>query len=440
MAEPVKKDDALAAAVREAFQRHMENARLASLSNKPVTPPAEVKRPVLATATVRQLELRAEPQPKAPDPVRSDVVAKRFEEPRLPSVDNSPLPALPTIDIVDSRQHRNSAERRDSPSVEPKSVDVLPRAPKDARPGQRPASGDAPASARPAVPLAPPPPANDRPARIAADRMREREPKAPQQVEGFEALEERPADAKANRAVIAPPTPRPRVSQRRDAANGNQGVHFGTGSRREVQQRSSSRWIVLAALGAASLLCIGIGGYVWISASAPSSKAGAVEGRDTTSAQPATKTALAPAPGAKIAAAPAPTSAPVQKIVSSLPGASEQDSAAPKSDASRPESPVAARTVQTTTITLDAIDLAVQDARERMGTGDVAAARLILERFREGGDPRALFALAETYDPAMVRDATLADPKQAQELYEAAGRAGFAASADRLARLQLEKQ
>ena len=32
MAEPVKKDDALAAAVREAFQRHMENARLAALS------------------------------------------------------------------------------------------------------------------------------------------------------------------------------------------------------------------------------------------------------------------------------------------------------------------------------------------------------------------------------------------------------------------------
>ena len=37
MAEPVKKDDALAIAVREAFQRHMENARLAAL----VTPAPE---------------------------------------------------------------------------------------------------------------------------------------------------------------------------------------------------------------------------------------------------------------------------------------------------------------------------------------------------------------------------------------------------------------
>src|SRR3954471_22652354 len=35
MADPVKKDDALAAAVREAFQRHMENARLASQVKKP---------------------------------------------------------------------------------------------------------------------------------------------------------------------------------------------------------------------------------------------------------------------------------------------------------------------------------------------------------------------------------------------------------------------
>ena len=61
MAEPVKKDDALAAAVREAFQRHMENARLASLTPRPPLL-SEVKRPTPPVVPVRQLELKAEPQ------------------------------------------------------------------------------------------------------------------------------------------------------------------------------------------------------------------------------------------------------------------------------------------------------------------------------------------------------------------------------------------
>ena len=102
------------------------------------------------------------------------------------------------------------------------------------------------------------------------------------------------------------------------------------------------------------------------------------------------------------------------------------------------ELPANARTVRTTAIRLDAIDLALQDARERIASGDIPAARAILERFREGGDARTLVGLAETYDPSIVPDATYADSRQAQALYEAAGKAGFAGTADRLAKLQFD--
>jgi hypothetical protein len=96
--------------------------------------------------------------------------------------------------------------------------------------------------------------------------------------------------------------------------------------------------------------------------------------------------------------------------------------------------------VKTTTVRLDAIDLALQDARERVASGDIPAARAILERFREGGDARALVGLAETYDPTIIRDASYADTMKAQALYLAAGEAGFAGSADRITRLNFYPQ
>ena len=90
-------------------------------------------------------------------------------------------------------------------------------------------------------------------------------------------------------------------------------------------------------------------------------------------------------------------------------------------------------------VRLDAIDLALRDARERMASGDVPAARVILERFREGNDPRTLVGLAETYDPSIVPDAIYADARQAKALYEAAGRAGFTGVVERLSKLGLSE-
>ena len=180
-----------------------------------------------------------------------------------------------------------------------------------------PAPRPAPVAARPnapaaAAPLAPPFPANDRDMQLATERLRDRqitlgspgERPRRSDVPQSKAAEERPANG-ASRVTIAPPVARTRPAPRRDAANSNQGMHFGTGSRREVQERSSSRWIILAVLGAASLLCIGIGGYVWLSAAAP--RTGAIEGRVSVPVSAPAPVAVVPAP---IAVAPAVPAAP----------------------------------------------------------------------------------------------------------------------------------
>jgi hypothetical protein len=193
------------------------------------------------------------------------------------------------------------------------------------------------------------------------------------------------------------------------AANSNRGSRFGSGRKQEVSESTSRRWLV-PGLALLAVVIIGIGVYVWIGAGIPPMWSG----------QPQN-------PGPASSAAPAPQSA----LPGALPGA--LPAAAPVPAGAAPVT----RTVKTSTITLDAVDLAVQDARERMASGDVAAARLILERYRDGGDPRAVFALAETYDPSVTKDPAFSDAKQAQALYEAAEKAGFAGSADRLARLNV---
>ena len=86
---------------------------------------------------------------------------------------------------------------------------------------------------------------------------------------------------------------------------------------------------------------------------------------------------------------------------------------------------------------MDEVDQAVQSARELLASGDVIGARDALESYRSGTDPRALFALAETYDPAIVKDPSQANAAQAKAFYEAAAKAGSQDSAERLARLAL---
>ena len=44
----------------------------------------------------------------------------------------------------------------------------------------------------------------------------------------------------------------------------------------------------------------------------------------------------------------------------------------------------------------------VERARELIKTGDISAARLLLERAMRSGSPQATFQLAETYDPQVL--------------------------------------
>ena len=493
MAEPVKKDDALAAAVREAFQRHMENARLAALSGgrsstghaprpeRIVSVPDEEEQVMTSEAKSGSTAVedgRADgDEDRRPHDFASSLAADlhvqesasaeaalaqpTLEEesadakPRLPTVGTSradqrisapvvrePLPSstLPADPALAATQTARGSDAQaiavttDRPPVV-RTGEIVPAGRR--RPPTRP-GGDLPqigAEARysPAPPsrgeasryhpvqeraperqLAPPSPANDREIRLRAARARERE-----QLAAFSGRPERPAprrEALVTTHALEPPqdldpgthpaTPEPASSRgrrpaprSRDADNANflRESRFGSGGKAEERARTTKRWIIFILAMLVGAAAVGAAAYVWL--------------------LPVGHNLAVPLPDGKSDAVAPPAA----------PGPS---SMAPESGPSR--------TVKTTAIKLNSIDLALQDARERIVSGDIPAARAILERFREAGDARTLVGLAETYDPSIVPDATYADARQAQLLYEAAGRAGFPGTADRLARLQFE--
>jgi len=92
--------------------------------------------------------------------------------------------------------------------------------------------------------------------------------------------------------------------------------------------------------------------------------------------------------------------------------------------------------------TLDAETLAalMTRAKSLLALGDIAAARLLLERAADAQDASAAFLLAQTYDPAVlgVRDARsiTADPVMARDWYRKAASFGSADAQQRLTQLQ----
>jgi len=78
---------------------------------------------------------------------------------------------------------------------------------------------------------------------------------------------------------------------------------------------------------------------------------------------------------------------------------------------------------------------------ELMAAGDIASARTMFERVAEEGDAAAAFALAETYDPAVLKAMPLRggitpDAGLARRWYEKARDMGSSSAAERLARLR----
>jgi hypothetical protein len=92
--------------------------------------------------------------------------------------------------------------------------------------------------------------------------------------------------------------------------------------------------------------------------------------------------------------------------------------------------------------TLDAETLAalMTRAKSLLALGDIAAARLLLERAANAQDASAAFLLAQTYDPAVlgVRDtrSITADPVMARDWYRKAASFGSADAQQRLTQLQ----
>jgi hypothetical protein len=77
-------------------------------------------------------------------------------------------------------------------------------------------------------------------------------------------------------------------------------------------------------------------------------------------------------------------------------------------------------------------------ARLLINQGNISAARIVLERAAETGDGRALFVLAETFDPNVLSAwgtlGTLGDAARAQELYAKALAGGVEEARSRLGR------
>ena len=100
-----------------------------------------------------------------------------------------------------------------------------------------------------------------------------------------------------------------------------------------------------------------------------------------------------------------------------------------RDDASDGPTPVAA------SVNLDLPRLMAR-ARLLLVQGDISAARIVLERAAEGGNAPALFALAETFDPAMLSAwgtlGTQGDVARAQDLYAKAFAGGVLEAKERM--------
>jgi hypothetical protein len=124
---------------------------------------------------------------------------------------------------------------------------------------------------------------------------------------------------------------------------------------------------------------------------------------------------VAPTPPAPVAAAPAPAPQP--------PAAAAATAPKPKAGPSASE-----------------ISLFTGRARDLIKSGDIAGARLLLERAASGEDGPALLALAETYDPAVLGRwgvvGVRPDVERARSLYQKAAERGVSAAKERILALR----
>jgi TPR repeat protein len=81
----------------------------------------------------------------------------------------------------------------------------------------------------------------------------------------------------------------------------------------------------------------------------------------------------------------------------------------------------------------------IRRAKGLLAAGDIAPARLLLERAADAQEPSAAFLLAQSYDPAVLKSAALgiaSDLAVARAWYQKAAQLGSADAQRRLAQLQ----
>jgi hypothetical protein len=137
-------------------------------------------------------------------------------------------------------------------------------------------------------------------------------------------------------------------------------------------------------------------------------------------AMAAPATAMAAPASAMAAAAPPPSSAPapaasgVQMAAAPLTGPVETPVAAPPAPL-----PPAVRQLER-----DEVEMLIRRGQQFLAAGDLAAARVLLQRAAEARDPRAALALGATYDPNVLQQlgvrGIVADVAQARTWYERA--------------------
>lgn len=91
------------------------------------------------------------------------------------------------------------------------------------------------------------------------------------------------------------------------------------------------------------------------------------------------------------------------------------------------------------TLDADTLTALMTRARSLLGVGDIAAARLLLERAANARDATAALLLAQTYDPAVLGTndtrSVIADPAAARDWYQRAASLGSAEARQRLGQL-----
>jgi TPR repeat protein len=110
--------------------------------------------------------------------------------------------------------------------------------------------------------------------------------------------------------------------------------------------------------------------------------------------------------------------------------------------ADQPPAAAAPVTLATPVRSLDADELAnlLKRARSLIAIGDIAPARLLLERAADAQEASAALLLAQTYDPAVLGTPDLRsitpDPAKARDWYQKAARLGSPDARQRLAQMQ----